>query len=163
MNTPVQNYPDDAPPRQPKTWFGRNAKWFIPVLVVSAVLAVALFVGGILEFAHALMSSSEAYKTAVQRAEDSPALAERIGRPMHVGWFTAGSIHLNNDSGDAELSIRISGPRGNGRILVAAKKEHGRWSYQTMEVDVDGDHTAIPLLHSGEGAPAPKDNPSGIT
>jgi Cytochrome oxidase complex assembly protein 1 len=70
---------------------------------------------------------------------------------------------LNNDSGDAELSIPISGPRGKGRILVAAKKEHGRWSYQTMEVDVDGDDTAIPLLNPGEGAPAPKDNPSGIT
>ena len=122
-------------------------------MVIGSVLMVGLFVGGVFELVTSIMRSSDAYKTAVQKAENSPDVAERIGRPLKVGWLASGSINVTDDSGDADLSIPISGPRGKGHIEVSAKKKHGKWTYQTLEVDVDGSDIAIPLLSPEIGAP----------
>lgn len=123
-------------------------------MLIGTVLMVGLFVGGVFELATSIMRSSDAYKTAVQRAEESPLVTEKIGHPIQVGWFTSGNMNVSGDSGNADLSIPISGPRGKGHIEVSAKKEHGKWTYQTLEVDVDGSDIAIPLLSPEISAPA---------
>jgi hypothetical protein len=124
-------------------------------MVLSSALLFAGFVGGVLELVTTIMRSSDVYKTAVQRAENSPLVAEKIGRPFKIGWFTSGNINVSGDSGNADLSIPISGQRGSGRILVGAKKRHGKWTYQTLEVEVDGDEATIPLLTPDGGKPSP--------
>jgi hypothetical protein len=154
MSTPTYDLPGNAPIRPPKTWFARNWTWFVPVLITALALLIGLFVLGVLELVTSIMQSSDAYKTALQRAEDSPQVAEKIGHPIKVGWFTSGNINVSGDSGDADLSIPISGPRGKAHIEVSARKQRGTWTFQTLEVDVDGDDTAIPLLTPDIGAPA---------
>jgi hypothetical protein len=123
-------------------------------MVLSVALLFGAFVGGILKLVSSIMRSSDAYKTAVQRAEESQLVTEKIGHPIKVGWFTSGNIDVSGDRGNADLSIPISGPRGKGHIEVSAKKQHGKWTYQTLEVDVDGSDTAIPLLSPEISAPA---------
>jgi hypothetical protein len=122
-------------------------------MLLGAALVFGLFLGGVFELATSLIKSSDAYKTAVQRAEDSPEVREKIGYPLKVGWFTSGRINVAGDSGNADLSIPISGPRGKGHILVSAKKRNGKWAYQTLEVEVDGE-AVIPLLSPEINAPA---------
>jgi hypothetical protein len=159
MSTPAYSLPGNAPAPPTRTWFARNWGWFVPVMLLGAVLLFGLFAAGIFELVTSLMRSSDAYKTAIQRAEDSPQVAQKIGYPLKVGWFTSGNINLVNDNGEANLSIPISGPRGKGHIEVSAKKRHGKWTYQTLEVDVDGDDTAIPLLTPEISEPSPAGNP----
>jgi hypothetical protein len=150
MSSPVYNPPNYAPPvRASQTWFGRNWKWFVPCLVVTFAAVVTLFVFSLLSLAFGMMRSSEAYQTAITRAQQNPAVWAKIGHPFRVGKLLSGSIHLNGDSGDAEMSIPISGDQGSGHILVGAKKRAGKWTYQTLEVRVDSDGTVIPLLGPG--------------
>lgn len=153
MNTPAYGLPSDTPLRPNKTWFERNWKWFVPLMVVSAVLLLGLFIGGLFELVTSITTSSDAYKMAVQRAKDSPQVAEELGRPLKVGWFTSGNISVSGDSGEADLSIPISGPRGTGHIVVDAKKENGKWTFHTLAVDVDGQDAVIPLLTPETSAP----------
>jgi hypothetical protein len=145
-STPVYGDPSGGPLRPNPTWFERNWKWFVPALLVSAALLVGLLLAGVLELVTSMMTSSGAYKVAVQRARESPQVAEEFGSPLKVGWFTSGNISVSGETGVADLSIPISGPREKGRIVVHAKKEHGTWTFQTLEVEVDGEDTIIPLL-----------------
>jgi Cytochrome oxidase complex assembly protein 1 len=156
MGSTVYNPPVYSPAPRRKSWFERNWKWFVPAVLVFLVAIAGLFVLAILSFVNGLMRSSDAYKTAIQRAEQSPMVAVKIGHPFRVGRLIAGSINLNNDSGEAELSIPISGDRGTGHILVGAKKSAGKWTFQTLEVHVDGDQDVIPLL-GPDGGPPPDD------
>jgi hypothetical protein len=146
MNTPAYSLPSGAPAQPRRSWFERNWKWFVPVMLVSAVLLFGLFFGALFELLTSVMRSSVAYQTAVQRAEESPEVADKIGHPIKVGWIVSGNINVSSNSGNADLSIPISGPRGKGRILVSAKKQFGKWTFQTLEVQVEGDDTPIPLL-----------------
>lgn len=138
--------PTDGPIPPKRSWFGRNWKWFVPVMVGTALLLFALFIAGVFELVTSFTTSSDPYKMAVQRAEDSQQVAQEFGHPLKVGAFTSGNIDVSGDSGEAEFSIPISGPRETGHIEVNAKRENGKWLFHTLEVDVDGEDTVIPLL-----------------
>lgn len=138
------------PAQRPSTWFPRNWKWFVPVVVVGLGLCFGVFVLAVLLMVGTMFRSSYPYQFALRQANASDIVAQKIGRPFHVGWFMAGSINLNNSSGEANIEIPISGAKGKGKIFVVAKKREGLWSFQTLDLVVDGETAPISLLN---GAP----------
>jgi hypothetical protein len=158
MTTPAYNAPGYFPPVPYRSWFARNWKWFVPVLVATFVAMLGLFLLGLFVTATGMIRSSGAYKTAIQKAEQNPVVETKIGRPFRVGKFVQGNVNFSGDSGDAELSIPITGERGSGHIIARAKKRAGEWTFQTLEVHVDSDGTVIPLLGAGGGESAPADD-----
>jgi hypothetical protein len=137
--------PPPFPPR-PQTQFDRRRKWLVPVLVVGAVLLVTLLVGGLLWGVESMMRASYAYQLAVKRATESPAVAAKLGKPLHIGWFVAGNVNFSDTEGSASLSIPLSGPNGRGQIIVVGKKHANNWNFETLELDVAGEDEPIPLL-----------------
>jgi photosystem II stability/assembly factor-like uncharacterized protein len=61
----------------------------------------------------------------------------------------------NGASGEANLSIPITGPKGKGTVYVAAKKSLGRWNYSGLIVEIEKTHQRIDLLES----PTPANSP----
>jgi cytochrome oxidase complex assembly protein 1 len=131
---------------RPQSWFERNWKWFVPLLIVFGVLVLALLVGGLFWSLESMMRSSYAYQLAVERAMESPAVAARLGKPLHIGWLVSGNVNFSGAEENAKLSIPISGPYGKGDIIVVGKKRANHWSFETLEVDVSGQDEPIPLL-----------------
>jgi len=152
MSSPVYSPPMSPIAQVPRTWFGRNWKWFVPTLVVTFLTIFGLFIFAILSFVFGTIRSSGPYQTAIERTQQNPVVWEKIGHPVRVGRFFSGSINISGDSGNAELSIPIYGDHGAGHILVSAKKREGKWTYQVLEVHVDADGTVIPLLGPGAAA-----------
>jgi hypothetical protein len=136
-----------TPPALPdKNWFQRNWKWFVPSGCLTIILLFLAFFAGVLSIAELSLKGNDAYAQAMARAQASPQVATRIGLPLKVGWFVSGSINTSGDSGDADLSIPISGPKGKGKILVVAKKVAGSWQFETLRVEVDSQRDQIDLL-----------------
>jgi hypothetical protein len=133
------------PPR-PRTWFERNWKWLVPLLVVGVLVLLSAFAGGLFYVIASEFRASYPYQLAVRRATESPAVVAKLGTPLHIGWFVMGSIKFENADGDASISIPISGPNGKGRIFVVGNKHANHWSFDTLEVDVSGQDEPIPLL-----------------
>lgn len=104
--------------RQRKSWIRRNWPWLI-----AGWLALCLTGASIALFG---MHSSEAREMAISKAESSPALDERLGKPLKFGWFSSGEIEVNEASGHANLAISVSGPRGKGTLYVESRKEAGQ-------------------------------------
>jgi len=149
-----------TPPPVPKrtSWWSRNWKWFVPVITLAVVLIVG-FVVGIFALVFGIMKSSDAYKMAVLRASNSPQVVAAIGRPIKEGTFTAGSIHVTNETGEANLIIPISGPKGQGNIHVGATKSGSMWTFYKLYVVVDGSGQQIDLLELGEQSPPASGDP----
>lgn len=121
-----------------RTWLQRNTKWIVLGAVLLALAMLAAFITGILFFVAGLMRSSDVYKEALARAQAHPAVIERLGQPIEPGFFTSGTINVENDRGDADLSIPIHGPKGEATIRVVARKDGGPWQYESMQAgDVD--------------------------
>ena len=132
-------------PAQPKSWLARNWKWLLGLLVGLAVLALAM-VAGLVILVMSLLRGSDVAKEAMARARANPAMVQHLGTPIVEGWWISGSVNLSNDSGDADLLLPISGPKGKGTLHVTAHKRAGTWTYRVMQAAIDGSAEKIDLL-----------------
>lgn len=149
---PTPPAPNALPP-QPG-WWSRNWKWAVPVGgcggCLAFVLIGAIFFSTIFFAIFGAMKSSDVYKTALARAQSNSAVLEALGSPIKDGLLVSGSTNVNGASGQADLAIPISGPRGKGTIYVAATKSAGEWNYSRLEVEIDATKERIDLLAGEE-------------
>jgi hypothetical protein len=146
MGTSIGATPPSAEPR--RTWFERNWIWFIPTGCLTIIVLFFAFIAGVLGIVQASFKSSDAYTQALVLAQDNSQVSDKIGKPLKPGWFVSGSINVSGDSGDADISIPISGPKGNGKIYAVAKKVAGVWQYETLQVEVNGQQDRIDILQA---------------
>ena len=118
-------------------------------------LLFLVFVGSILVIVFSAMKSTDVYKEALARAKTDPAVIEALGSPIKEGFLLSGNTNVNGASGESNLAIPISGPKGNGTIYVSANKSLGRWNYSGLVVEVGQTHERIDLLQKA----APSNSP----
>ena len=130
-------------PVQRKSWLGRNWKW---LLLATFLLMVCVGLG-IFALIMSWMRSSDVALEAVARAQANPAVAQRLGGRIEEGWLTSGSINVGTGgSGDANLTVPISGPKGNGTVYVTARRIAGVWNYSQMIAGIESTGEKIDLL-----------------
>jgi len=149
---PVPNHPNVAP--RAKSWFERNWGCLVPIGCLLVLLAFAGFVAAIAAVASVAMRSSDVYEEAVARASAHPSVVAALGPPIEGGWFVSGSVQVSGPSGDADLEIPLTGSLREAKLYAVAKKSAGRWTFSTLELEVEGMPSRIPLLPPAS-APAP--------
>ncbi len=127
------------------SWFSRNWKWAVPLgcltglaLFIASIAALVLFVFG-------LVARSDVYQYALEHARSSPSVVEAMGEPVEPGWYVSGTINVTGASGNADIAIPISGPKGAGTLYVSARKLAGVWIYDVLEVALDAGGERIDL------------------
>jgi hypothetical protein len=135
------------PPPQNRSWWNRNWKWFLPVGCLTIVLVFACFIGAIAMAASAAMKSGDVYKESMARASNDPRVTAALGTPVKSGFFVSGNVSVTNDTGNADIAIPLSGPKGKGSIHSVAEKSAGKWEYSTMTASLP-DGSSVDLLTS---------------
>lgn len=136
-------------------WWTRNWKWFVPVGCLGTIVLLVAFVGSIALVVFSAMKSTDVYKDALARVEAHPSVIEALGSPIKEGFLVSGNTNVNGASGEANLSIPISGPKGKATIYVAAIKSLGEWNYSGLVVEIEKTHERIDLLRSRVSAHSP--------
>lgn len=131
-----------------RSWWQRHWPWAVPTGCVALLALMAVFSGSIYIVVASFIKSSDAYQTAVQRAENSAQVVSALGTPVTEGWFITGNINLAGTSGNANLAIPITGPKGKAKVYVVADKSEGVWRYSTLKVRVESTGQPIDLLPS---------------
>jgi hypothetical protein len=121
----------------------------------TVTLLFLAFVGSILLIVFSAMKSTDVYKEALARAKANPAVIEALGSPIKDGFLLSGNTNVNGASGESNMAIPISGPKGKGTIYVSATKSLGRWNYSGLVVEVGQTHQRIDLLQKS----APSNSP----
>ncbi len=143
--------PPPIPAQSRGNWWKRNWKWFVPAGCLTMIVLLAGFVIAIAFIAFGAIKSTGVYKDAVAKAKANPTVIEALGSPVEEGMFVSGNTSTNAASGESNLAIPISGPKGKGTIYVEAKKSLGRWEYVNLVVEVRNTGERINLL--GETKP----------
>jgi len=136
-------------------WWRRNWKWFVPLCCFTVALLFLVFVGSIVLIVFSAMKSTDVYKEALARTKADPAVTEALGSPIKDGFLVSGNTNVNGASGESNLAIPISGPKGKGTIYVSATKSLGRWIYSGLVVEVSGAHERIDLLQTAAPVSSP--------
>lgn len=122
----------------------------MPVGCLTMVVLIATFVAAIILIVFGALKSSDAYKTAVTRAKADPQVIEALGTPIEEGMFVSGKTNVDGSSGEADLTIPLRGPKAKAKLYVVATKRAGRWTYSTLEAEIDGRDERINLLAGAE-------------
>jgi hypothetical protein len=138
--------PNPSTPRS--NWWKRNWKWFVPVTVFTLAMFFVALVGSIALIVFSAIKSTDVYKEALTRAKAHPAVIDAIGLPITEGFLVSGNTSVNGASGEANLSIPISGPNGKATIYVAATKSLGQWNYSGLVAEIEKTHKRINLLQN---------------
>lgn len=124
----------------------------MPAGCFSILILFVAFVGAIALIVFGAMKSTDVYKDALARARVNSTVIEVLGSPITEGFLISGNTNVNGASGEANLSIPISGPKGKGTIYIAANKSLGRWNYTGLIVEIAKTHQRIDLLQGGVSA-----------
>ncbi|NRA36561.1 MAG: hypothetical protein HRU15_00330 [Planctomycetes bacterium] len=92
------------------------------------------------------MQQSDAYTFAIETAQNDQRVQNMLGTPIEAGWFVSGNINITNDTGDANLEIPISGPKGSGTVYVIGTRSGGVWTFTRLTCELDGNDHPINLL-----------------
>lgn len=129
-----------------KSWWGRNWKWVVPVGCLVPIVVLGAFVALILSLVFGLIKSSDVYQDALELARAEPAVQEALGSPIEAGFFVTGNISVSGNSGQANLSVPLSGPEGEATLYVVASKSAGQWTFSTLVFEVEETGARIDLL-----------------
>jgi len=132
-----------------QSFLSKKGKWAVGILIGVLLL---LFVG-----ISDVIGNSEVCRLAVQQAQSSSAVAERLGQPIKRGFMISGSIETSGPSGRADLEIPLSGPRGKGTLYAVAVRSVGIWKFEALQLAVRGDSNRLDLLE-GRVPSRPPDN-----
>ena len=129
-----------------KNWWGRNWKWFVPVGCLGTLAMIGVFIALIVTLVFGMLKSSDAYKMAMENVQNNAVVQATLGTPIEAGMFVGGNISVNGASGQADLSIPISGPKGSATLYVVAEKKAGAWSFATLVVELQDSGERLDLL-----------------
>ena len=127
----------------------------MPVGCLTVALLFLAFVGSILVIVFSAMKSTEVYRETLTRAKTDPAVIEALGSPIKDGFLMSGNTNVNGASGETNLAIPISGPKGKGTVYVSATKSLGHWNYSGLVVEVARTHERIDLLQKSAPSSSP--------
>src|SRR5204863_2053858 len=137
--------PATATPQRPG-WWGRNWKWFVPTGCLGMLLLAAGFGFFIVTMVFGMMKQSDAYKMALARAKADPRVVAALGSPIEDGYFATGTTNVSGSSGQADMNVSLSGPRGKGTLYFVASKFAGEWTFSKLMVEIAGTGQRIDLV-----------------
>lgn len=119
----------------------------IALIVIASLIAlvVILFVV-IFASVRSTLRSSEVYAQAMSTLQSNPEAVQMLGSPVEAGNAVNGSINLSNGSGDAELSIPVSGSIQKGDLIALAERNGGQWQIYFLELQLQSGDSLNLLL-----------------
>jgi hypothetical protein len=142
-------------PTQPqRSWWSRNWKWVVPVgclVLILPLLAFTGFIAGLTALIFGSIKSTDVCQQAIALAKSNPAVIEALGQPVEDRWWVTGNIKTVGPSGSADVALPLRGPKGKGTLYAVATKSAGRWTYDTLEVEIEGRSERINLLEAEAG------------
>lgn len=127
-------------------WWGRNWFWVVPVGCLTPLAVCGGGIALIFALVFGTLKSSDAYKQAVALAREHSEIQAALGTPIAEGAVVSGALNTNNNIGDADLLIPLSGPKGSGSLHAVASLAGGKWTFSSLVLEVAGTGQHIDVL-----------------
>ena len=97
----------------------------VKLLTSLIVVSILLFLGLIGSVMY-LLKSSDAYRLSKQYISENPWAQQEVGNTIKFGIIQSSEI-INGASGEANLTIHVSGDKGEITVTTKLEKKDGRW------------------------------------
>lgn len=135
-----------------KSWWKRNWKWFLPTFLLLFFLLCGLLLnssidGSVTDIAKAY-SDNSLYEKAIEKAKTNQRVIEAIGEiePIDKLAILEGNAIYSNNNNSVELSVRVKGNKGKGKMDISADKNGKEWEYKKISIRIKEPKETIQIL-----------------
>jgi len=133
-----------------KSWWGKNWKWFLLTLTFPLLfwLILSLSVDGNVTDIAKAYSDNSLYEKAIEKVKSNHRVLEVIGEiePIDkLAIFEGNAIYSNNNN-SVELSVRVKGNKGKGKMDISADKNGSEWKYKKISIRIKEPKEEIQIL-----------------
>ena len=135
-----------------QSWWKRNWKWLLLIFVIIFLLVFGLVLsssvnGNISDISQAY-SDKSLYEKAIEKAKTNNRVLEVIGEiePIDKLAILEGNAIYSNNNNSVELSVRIKGNKGKGKMDISAKKNGNEWEYRKINIRIKNPKEEIQIL-----------------
>ncbi len=99
-----------------------RVKLLTSLIVVSLLLLLGL-IGGVMY----LLKESDAYRLSKQYISENPWVQQEVGNTIKFGIIQNSEVIIKGASGEANLTINVSGDKGEITVTTMLEKKDGNW------------------------------------
>jgi len=124
-----------------KSWWNKNWKWIIPVL---GIFLISIFTISTTDIGENTFDIVKAYadpdliETAVSKAQENDEVKELLGTLEQVDKMAKleGSVKYSNNDTYVDISVRVKGSKGKGRMRILAERNGETWEYKKIVIGI---------------------------
>ena len=124
-----------------KSWWNKNWKWIIPVI---GILLISIFTISTTEIGENTFDIVKAYadpdlvETALIKAQENDEVKELLGTLEQVDKMAKleGSVKYSNNDTSVDISVRVKGSKGKGRMRILAERNGETWEYKKIVIGI---------------------------
>jgi len=144
--------------KPPRGWFSRNWKWFVPVLILSIIVAGG---GGYAGWFFQRVLGHEAYKHVMSKIRENKDIIARLGEPIKTIYLSpAPSIRKEERETDILWTI-VGSAEKQAKVHVFQRLMNGKWETSIAEVTFP-DGKKVSLIDEDDGNVAKPFNPQPV-
>ena len=124
-----------------KNWWKRNWKWLTPLL------GIFLMVIGLISSSEVGENVSDVVKAyadpdlidrALLKAQENEEVMELLGtlKPIDKMAIFEGAVKYSKDDTSIDISIRVKGSKGRGRMRIFADRNGDKWEYKEIVIGI---------------------------
>ena len=132
-----------------KPWLHRNWKWLTPVLILFSGLTVIIsLAGNEISGVVSVFSDSEIYENALKIAKGNEEVQQTLGdlQPIDLMAIAEGTIKYSNNNNTVDISVRVKGLKGKGKLDISANKVQNEWVYSRIKIRIKRPKQTIKIL-----------------
>jgi hypothetical protein len=135
-------------------WWKRNWKWLVPTCVLlfffGIWLALTLIITGNIDDYAQAYSDTLLYEKAFEKAKTNDRIIAVLGNlePIDQLAIIEGDVKYSNNGNSVDLSIRIQGTKGRGKMDIVADKKGTVWNYKKINVRIRQSKEVIQIIKS---------------
>lgn len=137
---------------QEKNWGRRNWKWLVPITAfLIVIIALLSLTNGVTSFAQAYAEPS-LYENALEKARQNKRVLAVLGNLQPIDKLTIleGNVVYTEDNNAVDLTFRVAGNKGKGKMDISATKINGNWEYGLIKIRVKNPEEEIMVFDKNQ-------------
>ncbi len=124
-----------------KSWWKQNWKRFITIVIILLLilgLISSLQIGETVSNTFKVYADPALTEKALEIAKENDEVQEYLGilEPIDKLAIMEGRVEYSNNNSSVDLSFRVNGSKGSGRIRIIADRNGDLWQYKNLSIGI---------------------------
>lgn len=131
-----------------RNFWQRHWKWITPAVIGIIAIFFMSPIGNAITDIAKVYADASVYENALEKVKVDDRVIAVLGNVETIDKFAIveGSVFYSNNNSKLNITIRIKGSKGKGKLDIIANKINGIWDYEIIKVRIKDPKETIVVL-----------------